>query len=79
MIHAALSMLVPERRIDLSTLFAALAAFLIVAWEDYMVLSFECQANPVILAQNNFSRAYIKPDSVTSAVQHATCHSKRSE
>lgn len=41
-----------------------LMSFRAAAWEDDNVLSFISQANPIIQAQHNVSRAYAKPDSV---------------
>jgi hypothetical protein len=46
--------------------------FRVAAWEDDRVLSFISQANPIIQAQHNVSRAYAKPDSVTWALQNTS-------
>lgn len=51
---------------------ALLVPFRVMAWEDDKVLSFICQANPIIQAQHNVSRAYAKPDSVTWALQNTS-------
>lgn len=49
-----------------------LMPFRAAAWEDDNVLSFISQANPIIQAQHNVSRAYAKPDSVTWALQNTS-------
>lgn len=51
---------------------ALIVPFQVVAWEDDKVLSFISQANPIIQAQHNVSRAYEKPDSVTWALQNTS-------
>ena len=42
----------------------------VIAWEDDKVLSFISQANPIIIAQRNVTKAYAKPDSLTWALQN---------
>jgi len=44
--------------------------FQVTAWEDDKVLSFISQANPIIIAQRNVTKAYAKPDSLTWALQN---------
>ncbi len=44
--------------------------FQVIAWEDDKVLSFISQANPIIIAQRNVTKAYAKPDSLTWALQN---------
>jgi hypothetical protein len=51
---------------------ALILPFRVVAWEDDKVLSFISQANPIIQAQHNVTRAYEKPDSVTWALQNTS-------
>jgi len=46
--------------------------FRVIAWEDDKVLSFISQANPIIQAQHNVTKAYAKPDSVTWALQNTS-------
>jgi len=46
--------------------------FQVIAWEDDKVLSFISQANPIIQAQHNVTKAYAKPDSVTWALQNTS-------
>jgi hypothetical protein len=46
--------------------------FQVMAWEDDKVLSFISQANPIIQAQHNVTKAYAKPDSVTWALQNTS-------
>jgi hypothetical protein len=43
-----------------------------IAWEDDKVLTFISQANPIIQAQHNVTKAYAKPDSVTWALQNTS-------
>jgi hypothetical protein len=49
-----------------------LMPFQVIAWEDDKVLSFISQANPIIQAQHNVTKAYAKPDSVTWALQNTS-------
>jgi hypothetical protein len=44
----------------------------VMAWEDDAVLTFISQANPIIQAQRNVTKAYAKPDSVTWALQNTS-------
>jgi hypothetical protein len=49
-----------------------LIPFRAAAWEDDRVLSFISQANPIIQAQHNVTKAYAKPDSMTWALQNTS-------
>jgi hypothetical protein len=43
-----------------------------MAWDDETVLTFISQANPIIQAQRNVTRAYKKPNAVTWALQNTS-------
>jgi hypothetical protein len=44
----------------------------VAAWDDDAVLTFISQANPIIAAQRNVTKAYAKPDAVTWALQNTS-------
>jgi len=44
----------------------------VAAWDDDAVLTFISQANPIIEAQRNVTKAYAKPDTVTWALQNTS-------
>ena len=58
--------------VKLALIIALLLPFRAMAWEDDKVVSFVNQANPIIQAQHNVTRAYKKPDTVTWALQNTS-------
>jgi len=46
--------------------------FRVAAWDDDAVLIFISQANPIIQAQRNVTKAYAKPNTVTWALQNTS-------
>ncbi|WP_235726415.1 hypothetical protein [Methylotuvimicrobium buryatense] len=46
--------------------------FRVVAWDDDAVLSFIGRVNPTLLAQQNVTKAYAKPDALTWALQNTS-------
>ena len=44
----------------------------VVAWDDDAVLSFIGRVNPTLLAQQNVTKAYAKPDALTWALQNTS-------
>jgi len=58
--------------IQIAFIVALILPFQVVAWDDEAVLSFVSQANPIIQAQRNVSKAYSKPDTITWALQNTS-------
>ncbi len=58
--------------IQIITIVTILLPFQVKAWEDDKVLTFINQANPILQAQHNVTRAYDKPDAVTWALRNTS-------
>jgi hypothetical protein len=54
------------------TIVTLLLPFQVKAWEDDKVLTFISQANPILQAQHNVTRAYDKPDTVTWVLRNTS-------